>query len=392
MIPVTQPFTLAQVLAAGSDGGGATITDAIWGGATIGISEGGTGQTSKASAFDALSPLLALGALIYGGIGGTGTQLPGNTTTTQNLLAQTGTGSGSAAPAWNSLTSILDTLFGSAQGTIAFRGASGWQALTPGTNGYALTSGGSGADLAWAAAGGGSPGGSNNDIQINASGAFGGGRGTLDSSGNLTLAPAAPSQALPNLLLYNYGANGDEVPGIIFGAGNGIGGIANRAYIATTIKSSDGSYSGVLRFYTGTGGLTERVRIENGPTSVTVAAGASFGAGNLTVDVSGNLVAAGTASFAGGNLTIGTDGSLATNGNVTGLTADFTGITCPNPSLFIYKNLSMQIHAITDIGGLDFDTSIIGGSPGNQVTPVTWLQVSSANGGFLGTGYIPIFQ
>ena len=83
-------------------------------------------------------------------------------------------------------SALLDQVIGSARGTLAVRGASVWQAITPGTSGYVLTSGGSGADLAWAAGAGGSPGGSSDDIQVNASNAFvGGGRGTLDSSGNL---------------------------------------------------------------------------------------------------------------------------------------------------------------------------------------------------------------
>lgn len=44
------------------------------------------------------------------------------------------------------------------------------------------------ADGTWAAPGGGSPGGSTNDIQVNVSSAFTGGRGTLDSSQNIVLA------------------------------------------------------------------------------------------------------------------------------------------------------------------------------------------------------------
>lgn len=49
----------------------------------------------------------------------------------------------------------LDSI-GSTRGSILYRGASGWAALTPGTSGYVLTSNGSGADPSWAASGGGS--------------------------------------------------------------------------------------------------------------------------------------------------------------------------------------------------------------------------------------------
>lgn len=42
---------------------------------TVALNQGGTGQTTKAPAFDALSPMSASGDLIYGGTSGTGTRL-----------------------------------------------------------------------------------------------------------------------------------------------------------------------------------------------------------------------------------------------------------------------------------------------------------------------------
>lgn len=42
---------------------------------TVPLNKGGTGQTTKAAAFDALSPMSASGDLIYGGASGTGTRL-----------------------------------------------------------------------------------------------------------------------------------------------------------------------------------------------------------------------------------------------------------------------------------------------------------------------------
>lgn len=52
-----------------------TIGTGTWQGTAVGISYGGTGQTSKAAAFDALSPMSASGDIIYGGASGTGTRL-----------------------------------------------------------------------------------------------------------------------------------------------------------------------------------------------------------------------------------------------------------------------------------------------------------------------------
>jgi hypothetical protein len=42
---------------------------------TLALNKGGTGQTTKAPAFDALSPMSASGDMIYGGVSGTGTRL-----------------------------------------------------------------------------------------------------------------------------------------------------------------------------------------------------------------------------------------------------------------------------------------------------------------------------
>lgn len=49
----------------------------------------------------------------------------------------------------------IDTLLGSTQGMIMYRNATTWVALSPGTNGYVLTSGGAAANPSWAAGGGG---------------------------------------------------------------------------------------------------------------------------------------------------------------------------------------------------------------------------------------------
>ncbi len=62
---------------------------------TLGIAAGGTGQVTKAAAFDALQPMSAGGDLIYGGASGTGTRLP-NGSAGQVLTSQGTT----LAPHW----------------------------------------------------------------------------------------------------------------------------------------------------------------------------------------------------------------------------------------------------------------------------------------------------
>ena len=57
------------------------------------------------------NPMSAVGDTIYGGTAGAATRLVGNTTTTQQILAQTGTGSASQAPSWVTPKAPTQTLF-----------------------------------------------------------------------------------------------------------------------------------------------------------------------------------------------------------------------------------------------------------------------------------------
>jgi hypothetical protein len=79
-----------------------TVTSGTWSAGTIAINKGGTGQTTAAAAFDALSPNTTLGDLAYRG-SSSNVRLAGNTSATKKFLVQTGTGSVSAAPSWDVL-------------------------------------------------------------------------------------------------------------------------------------------------------------------------------------------------------------------------------------------------------------------------------------------------
>lgn len=67
---------------------------------TVVIAKGGTGQTSQTEGFDALSPNTTLGDLSYHN-GTDNVRLAGNTSATRKFLRQTGNGSVSAAPLWD---------------------------------------------------------------------------------------------------------------------------------------------------------------------------------------------------------------------------------------------------------------------------------------------------
>ncbi|WP_407194394.1 hypothetical protein [Bradyrhizobium sp. STM 3566] len=63
--------------------------------------------------------------------------------------------SGSAAgPADNSISAVLDKLLGTTQGSVIYRDASTWAALSPGSSGQLLSSGGAGANPSWITASG----------------------------------------------------------------------------------------------------------------------------------------------------------------------------------------------------------------------------------------------
>lgn len=67
---------------------------------TVAIANGGTGQTSAASAFNALSPLTTAGDLLYGGTAGIGTRLAAGTAT--QLLH------GGTTPSWSAVSLTAD--------------------------------------------------------------------------------------------------------------------------------------------------------------------------------------------------------------------------------------------------------------------------------------------
>lgn len=80
-----------------------TVNNGNWSGAALAIGNGGTGQTTAAAGYNALSPMTTLGDIEYESGANTASRLAGNTTTTKKFLTQTGNGSVSAAPAWGTI-------------------------------------------------------------------------------------------------------------------------------------------------------------------------------------------------------------------------------------------------------------------------------------------------
>lgn len=129
----------------------------ILAGAGIGVTGGPTlGQGDFTISADLQAMLNALstsrGAIIYRGAAAWAALAPG---TAGYFLQTLGAG---ADPAWASAAANIQTLLdsiSSTQGAILYRGASGWVALSPGTSGQLLQTGGAGANPSWITASGG---------------------------------------------------------------------------------------------------------------------------------------------------------------------------------------------------------------------------------------------
>ena len=94
--------------------------------AALPINQGGTGQATASTGFNALSPLTTLGDTLYGGASGAGTRLAGSTSATKMYLTQTGTGSASAAPTWAVIAAAdLPSATTSAKGAVEFNNSTG---------------------------------------------------------------------------------------------------------------------------------------------------------------------------------------------------------------------------------------------------------------------------
>jgi len=90
-----------------------------------------------------LDPLLEISSIGSDGLG----TLTFNTLSAGQLIGNPSPSTGHVVA--GALTTYMDSAFGSVEGEIVYRGASTWTALSPGTAGHVLTTGGTGAAPSW---------------------------------------------------------------------------------------------------------------------------------------------------------------------------------------------------------------------------------------------------
>lgn len=114
-----------------------TVATGTWSATTIALNKGGTGQTTKAAAFDALQPMTTAGDVIYGGASGTGTRLAAGSST--QVLHGGTTPSWSAVSLTADVTGVLPVANIATNALISSVGITidgGGSAITTGVKGY----------------------------------------------------------------------------------------------------------------------------------------------------------------------------------------------------------------------------------------------------------------
>jgi hypothetical protein len=191
---------------------------------------GGIPYFSSTTALTSSAALTQYG-VVYGGGAGAAPATTSAGTTNQVLIGTT-----SAAPSWSGLSSLIDSVFSSTQGSVLYRGASAWAALGPGTSGFFLETQGSSANPTWAAASGGSGcstgGSAGNLITANGSGGCTTDTNTSLTNGALSL---GSSGTLGSITMGNATSGTMTIEPATGGLGNGIVYIPSNATSDTLV-------------------------------------------------------------------------------------------------------------------------------------------------------------
>jgi len=135
---VNVPWTdTTYTFASGSTNGSFSYTPLGGSATSVAIYGLGSAAYTASTAYISSTVMTALGDIIYGGSSGAATKLLGNTTTTKKFLRQTGDGTNSAAPAWDTVTSS-DVGLGSVENTALSTWGGSTNVTTVGTIGTGI--------------------------------------------------------------------------------------------------------------------------------------------------------------------------------------------------------------------------------------------------------------
>lgn len=313
-------------------------------GGTAQPTQGGTGLTSY-----------AIGDTIYGSNINTLSTVAGNTTTTRKFYRQTGTGTASAAPVWDTLLGKDVPVFG-ASGSSHAQGAVPDPGSTAGTTHFLREDG------SWAIPPSGS--GTVTSVQVSAPTQFNVTGGPITTSGTITLAwanqnanlvfagPASGSAATPAFRALNAA---DIAPGMPPGMRNllinAAQAINQRSYASGTATTATKQYT-VDRWYVQTSGQNVSWSLDaNGIPTYTAPAG-GFGQVIEGSSIRGGIYVlswTGTATATVNGTTVANGGTFTLTGN-TNATVVFSGGTLKFPQLelgsvptpFDFRPLAME--------------------------------------------------
>jgi hypothetical protein len=212
-------------------------------------------------------------------------------------------------------TSALLDEIGATQGSVLYRGADGWYALAPGTAGQTLQTGGTGANPSWATpSGGGTPGGSDTQLQRNNGGAFGGISGVTSDGTNITAGSDNLRATSPRITTQISDANGNPwlrqtaIASAVYGANftNAVqGGTVIIAAQAPTAQSASVAGSGVsLRGASAVAGSSTAGAANGGGVTLIAGAAARLTSGNGDGGSISATAGNGVGQGSGGNITL----------------------------------------------------------------------------------------
>jgi len=209
---------------------------------------------------------------------------------------------GSAVPIGNSESSIWDNAFGSNQGMMVYRGSAAWQALTPGTAGQVLTSGGASANLSWSTVTG------TGTVTSIATGTGLTG-GTITGAGTISLANAANLTIKSNISGGAAAPVDNSLSAMLDGTlGNARGSIIYRGAANWQLLGPGSSGQGLVT----KGAAADPSWIQPATTSTNGVAGRSTGtAGGIMMGIAGSI----TPTKSGNVLVVGNGSESPSNSN-----------------------------------------------------------------------------